>query len=60
MGPEKEKQEENKPVAMPHREDQTGIGQANQSTWGEGEVGKVIAPPPDAIPGKNLERGEKK
>ena len=58
MGTEKEKQE--KPVAMPHREDQTGVSQANQSIWGEGEAGKVVAPPPDAVPGKNLERKEKK
>lgn len=50
MGPEKQKEE--KPVAQPHKEDQTGLGQANQSLWGEGEAGKVIAPPPDAVPGK--------
>lgn len=59
MGPEKDKQEK-KPVAVPHREDQTGVSQANQSIWGEGEAGEVVAPPPDAVPGKQLERDEKK
>ena len=60
MGPEKEKREQknidDKPLAEPHREDQKGLGQANQSLWEGGKEGKAIAPPPDAVPKQDPNR----
>lgn len=57
MGPEKQKLEKT-PVAVPHREDQTGMSQANQSLWDDDE-GQILRPPPDAIPGKNLQQKQR-
>lgn len=59
MGPEKAKQEKStreKPAAQPHREDQTGMSQANQSLWDSGKEGKALEPPPDAVPKQDPKR----
>ncbi len=60
METEKNKQEklDNKPVAEPHRQDQTGISQPNQSLWDATKEGRTIEPPPDAVPKQDPDRQE--
>ncbi len=52
MRPAKNKQKklDNKPVAEPYRRSQVGMSAPNQSLWDATKEGRVIGPPPDAVP----------